>query len=110
VSGPFTPAHKCHRSFSDGAHQCRHHVVLGVVATDIGGPRSHAEAEEVSWEPTNRATLPSTVSCVSNDEDSLPTPEIHLHITIIVVGCLKMAHEMRLLSVKELLLVDFLLD
>jgi hypothetical protein len=97
-------------SFSDGAHGYHHHVVVGVVAIDIDGPRSHAEAEEVSWEPVNQASLPSTTLCVSNGEDSLPTLEICLHIAIEVVGHLKMAHEMRSLSVEELSLVDFLLD
>jgi hypothetical protein len=97
-------------SFSDGAHRYHHRVVVGVVAIDIDGPRSHADAEEVSWEPANRASLPSTTLCVSNGEDSLPTVEIRLHIAIEVVGHLKMAHEMRSLSVEELSLVDFLLD
>jgi hypothetical protein len=46
--------------------------VSGVVTTNIGGPSSHVEVEEVSWKLANQAPLPSTVPCVSNDEDSLP--------------------------------------
>jgi hypothetical protein len=71
MSGPSTPAHKHHRTFSDGAHRCRRRVVSGMVATNIGGPSSHAEAEEVSWKLANQTSLPKTVPCVSNDEDSL---------------------------------------
>jgi hypothetical protein len=43
-------------------------------------------------------------------EDSLPTPVIHLHIAIEVIGRLRLAQEMRSLSDKEFSLVDFLLD
>jgi hypothetical protein len=43
-------------------------------------------------------------------DDSLPSIEIQLHIVIEVVSRLKMTQEMRSLSVKEHLLVDFLLD
>jgi hypothetical protein len=45
-----------------------------------------------------------------NVEDSLPTPEILLHIAIEVVGRLRLAQETRSLSDEELSLVDFLLD
>jgi hypothetical protein len=45
-----------------------------------------------------------------NDEDSLPTPEIRMHIAIEVICYLKMAQEMRSLSLEELSLIDFLLD
>jgi hypothetical protein len=43
-------------------------------------------------------------------EVSLPTPVIHLHIAIEVIGRLRLAQEMRSLSDKEFSLVDFLLD
>jgi hypothetical protein len=43
-------------------------------------------------------------------DDSLPSIEIQLHIVIEVVSRLKMTQEMRSLSVKEHLLVDFLPD
>jgi hypothetical protein len=110
VSGPSTHAHKHRCTFSDGARQCRRRVVLVVATTDIGVPRPHAEAKGMSRVPPNWSALPSVAWCDSNDEDPLPTLEIRLHIAIEVVYRLKMAQEMRLLLVEELLLVDFLLN
>jgi hypothetical protein len=82
---------------------------LDEVAIEIGRPRSHVEAEGMSRGQTNRSSLHSTTPCGSNDEDLLPTLEICLHIAIEVVCRLKMAQERRLLLVKEVSLVDFLL-
>jgi hypothetical protein len=82
VPGPSMPAHKFHRIFSDGVHKCHRRVVPGVVGIDIGGPRLHAEAEGMSMGAANWLSLPRTTPCVSNDEDSFSTPEIHLHIVI----------------------------
>jgi hypothetical protein len=46
----------------------------------------------------NQSPLHSTTPCGSNDEDSLPTLEIHLHIAIEVVCHLKIVQKMKLLS------------
>jgi hypothetical protein len=43
-------------------------------------------------------------------EDSLPTPEILLHITIHVISCINAAEETRSLLIEEVSLCEFLLD
>jgi hypothetical protein len=56
------------------------------------------------------SSQPSVILGASYVEDSLPTPKIHQHIAIEVVGRLHLAQESRSLSDDELSLVDFLLE
>jgi hypothetical protein len=81
-----------------------------MVGTDISVPKSHLEVEGMPRGAANWSLLHSTSLCGTKDEDSLPTLEIRLHITIEVVCHLKMVQETRSLSVKELSLVEFVLD
>jgi hypothetical protein len=57
-----------------------------------------------------RSLQPSATLDARSVEDSLPTPEIRLHITIEVIGRLCLAQAMRPLYNEELSLADFLLD
>jgi hypothetical protein len=63
-------------------------------------------AEEMSRGTTNRSLLPSALPCF-NDDNSLPTPVVRLHIAIELICRFKLA---QVLSVQELSRVDFLLD
>jgi hypothetical protein len=62
--------------------------------------------------PPHAAPIPSIKeSCTEpSTEDSLPTPEIRLHIVISVVSHLNSSEEARSLSVEEQSLHEFLLD
>jgi hypothetical protein len=101
VSAPFTHAHKCRRTYNDGAYCCCRHIVPTVVTTANDKPKSQTVAEETLRGPTNRSSLPSALPCV-NDDFSLPTPEIRLLIAIKLVRRLKLTQETRLMSVEDL--------
>jgi hypothetical protein len=90
------PSHKCGCLSSDGA--CRCHC------------RANDANEAIGKVRVIRSPQISVALGASNVEDSLPTPEILLHIAIEVVGRLRLAQETRSLFDEELSLVDFLLD
>jgi hypothetical protein len=56
-----------------------------------------------------QSSRPSDAPDVSNVEDSLPMPELRLHIAIEVLGRLRLVQETRSLSSEELSLIAFLL-
>jgi hypothetical protein len=86
---PPSPPRKCDCLLSDEAHRCRHCVLPGMVAFDTMVSRSLDE-EEGSLRVL-RSPRPSDAPGGTNLEDSLPAPELHLHIAIEVVGCLCLA-------------------
>jgi hypothetical protein len=103
-----SPPCKCGRLFSGEAHRCRRRILPGMAAfgTIESGP--HDDEEGLLRVP--RSPRPGDAPCVSNVEDSLPAPELRLHIAFEVIGRLRLAQKVRSLSSEELSLVAFLLD
>jgi hypothetical protein len=58
----------------------------------------------------HRLSCPSDALRAHNVEDSLPASELRLHISIEVVGRLRLVQETRSLSGEKLSLIAFLLD
>jgi hypothetical protein len=102
-----SPPHKRGRLISDGAHRCCRRVDLGMVPNGTDESKLFVEVEGMLRVP--RSLQPSVASGAINAEDSLPTPEIRMHIAIEVVCLLRLAQETRSLSDEEFSLVEFLL-
>jgi hypothetical protein len=96
------------RLFSDEAHRCCRHVLPGMVTFGTMESRS-LDAEEGSF-VVHQSSCPSDALGAYNVEDSLPAPELCLHIAIEANGRLRLAQETRSLSGEELYLIAFLLD
>jgi hypothetical protein len=94
--------------FSDEAGRCRRRVFPGMVA--FGTMESGSlDAEEGPF-GVHRSPCPSDALRAHNVEDSLPAPELRLHISIEVVGRLRLVQETRSLSGEKLSLIAFLLN
>jgi hypothetical protein len=96
------------RLFSEEACRCSRHILPDMASSSTIEPGSHDEEEELLRVP--RLSRPSDAPSVSNVEDPLLAPELHLHIAIEVVGRLRLTQKMISLSSKELSLVAFLFD